>query len=73
MLESTKKINKIDLDYYVINNPWLSVTYIILCDFHNMSSQILPIKTPPGNPITNYQQKKERKTEKNQNTFENIY
>ena len=32
MLETTKQIKKIDLDYYVINHEWFRVAYIILFD-----------------------------------------
>ena len=36
----------------------------MLCNLQNTNSQILLTKTPPGNPITDYYQKKKRKTKK---------
>ena len=74
MLELTQQIKRIDLDYYVINHQWFRVAYIILCNLQNMNSQNLPTKTPPGNPITDYWQKKKKKKEtKIQKIFESIY
>ena len=54
MLESAQQIKKIDLDDYVFNHQWFRVTYIILHNLPNTNSTILPTKTPPGNPITDY-------------------
>ena len=54
MLESAQELKKIDSDYYVINHHWFRVAYIIFCNLQNANSQILPTKTPPGNPITDY-------------------
>ena len=39
-----------DLDYYVINHQEFKVAYI-LYNVQNTYLQILPTKTPPGNPI----------------------
>ena len=61
MLESAQQINNIDLDYYVIYHQQFKVACIILCNFQNTNSQILPTKTLPDNPGTDYEQKKERK------------
>ena len=68
MFESAQQIKKIDLDDYVFNHQWLRVTNIALHNLQNTSSMILPTKTPPGNPITDYQKKK-----KNQSIFASIY
>ena len=64
MLESAQQIKKIHLDDYVFNHQWFRVTNIILCNLQNTNSMILPTKTPPGNPITDYKQKKKRKKRK---------
>ena len=61
MLGSAQQLKKFDLDYYVINNQWFRVAYIFLCNFPNKNSQTLPTKTPPGNPITDYNQKERKK------------
>ena len=44
----------------------IQIVYIILCNFQNKNSQILPTKTAPGNLITDYQKikKKERNNKK---------
>ena len=54
MLESVQQIKKIDLDYYVFNHQWFRVAYIILSNIQNTNLHILPTKTPPVNPITDY-------------------
>ena len=64
MLELAQKIKKIDLDNYVINHQSFRVAYIMLCNLQNTNSQILLTKTPPGNPVTDYYQKKKKKKEK---------
>ena len=64
MLELAQKIKKIDLDNYVINHLWFRVAYIMLCNLRNTNSQILLTKTPPGNPINDYYQKKEKERKK---------
>ena len=64
MFESAQQIKKIHLDDYVFNHQWFRVTNIILCNLQNTNSMILPTKTPPGNPITDYKQKKKRKKRK---------
>ena len=70
MLESAQQIKKIDLDYYVFNHQWFRVTNIVLRNLQNTNSMILPTKTPPGNPITDYQQqKKERKRKEKEKKF----
>ena len=63
MLESAQQIKKIDLDYHAINNQWFRVAHVILCNFRNTNLQILPKKTPPGNPslIINKKSKKKKK------------
>ena len=76
MLKSAQQIKKIDLYYYVFNNQSFSVTNIVLHNLQNTNLMILPIKTPPGNPITDYQQKKEKKKKKKkkiQSLFARIY
>ena len=61
MLESTQQIEKNLLDYYyVINHQWFRLAYIILYNLQNTNSQILPTNTPLGNPVTDYQQKKNK-------------
>ena len=37
---------------------------VVLHNLQNTNSMILPTKTPPGNPITDYQQKKKKKKKK---------
>ena len=54
MIESAQQIKKIDLDDYVFNHQWFRGTYIILRNLQNTNSMILPTKTPPGSPITDY-------------------
>ena len=54
MLELAQQTKKIDLNYHVINHQWFRVAYIILCNLQNTNSQILPVKAPPGNLITDY-------------------
>ena len=73
MLELAQKIKKINLDNYIINHQRFRVAYIMLCNLQNTNSQILLTKTPPGNPITDYYQKKEKEKKKNQNIFASIY
>ena len=74
MLELAQNIKKIDLDNYVINHQWFRVAYIMLCNLQNTNSQILLTKTPPGNPVTDYFQKKKRKRKKKKsNIFASIY
>ena len=58
MFELAQKIKKIDLDNYVINHQQFRVPYIMLRNLQNTNSQIFLTKTPPGNPITDYYQKK---------------
>ena len=41
----------------------------MLCNLQNTNSQILLTKTPLGNPITDYYQKKMKKKEKKFKTF----
>ena len=41
----------------------------MLCNLQNTNSQILLTKTPPGNPITDYYQKKEKERKKNSKHF----
>ena len=48
---------------------WLNIN---LCNLQNTNSQIFPTKTPHGNPITDYQQKKKER-KKFQNFFASIY
>ena len=36
----------------------------MLCNLQNTNSQILLTKTPPGNPVTNYYQKKRKRKKK---------
>ena len=46
----------------------------MLRNLQNTNSQILLTKTPPGNPVTDYYQKKKKEKEKkNQNIFASIY
>ena len=54
MLELAQQIKKIDLDYYVINHQRFRAAYTIFCNLQKTNSQILPTKTPPGIPITDY-------------------
>ena len=54
MLESTEEIKKINLYYYVINDQWFRVAYIIVCKLQNTNWQILSTKIFPANPITDY-------------------
>ena len=72
VLESAQQIKKIDLDYYLINHQWFRVACIILCNLQNINSKILSTKTHPGNPISDYWQKKKKK-KKIQNIFVSIY
>ena len=41
----------------------------MLCNLQNTNSQILLKKTPPGNPITDYYQKKRKRKKKKFKTF----
>ena len=41
----------------------------MLCNLQNTNLQILLTKTPPGNPITDYYQKKEKERKKNSKHF----
>ena len=61
MLELAQQIKKTDSDDYVFNHQWFRITYIILRNLHNTNSIILPTKTPPGNPNTDYLKKKKKK------------
>ena len=61
MLELAQQIKKTDSDDYVFNHQWFRITYIILRNLHNTNSMILPTKTPPGNPFTDYYLKKKKK------------
>ena len=54
MLESTQQIQQTDVVYYLINHQSFRVAYIILTNFQNMNSHILPTKILPGNPIADY-------------------
>ena len=63
MLESTQQVKKINSDYYVISHLWFRVAFVILCNLQNTNSQIFSTKTPPGKPITDYQQQKKKKKE----------
>ena len=60
MLESAQKFKKIDSDYYVISHQLFRVAYIILRNLQNTTLQIFPTKIPYGNPVNDYQQKKEK-------------
>ena len=75
MLELAQQIKKTDSDDYVFNHQWFRITYIILRNLHNTNSIILPKKTPPGNPITDYLKKKKKRARKKtiQNIFGGIY
>ena len=75
MLELAQQIKKTDSDDYVFNHQWFRITYIILRNLHNTNSIILPTKTPPGNPITDYLKKKKKRARKKtiQNIFGGIY
>ena len=68
MLELAQQIKKTDSDDYVFNHQWFRITYIILRNLHNTNSIILPTKTPPGNPITDYLKKKKKKIKKKNNS-----
>ena len=68
MLESAQQIKKIDLDDYVFNHQWFRVTNIILHNLQNTNLMISPTKTPPGNPITDYQQRKKEKEKRKKNS-----
>ena len=76
MFESAQQIKKIDLDDYVFNHQSFRVTNIVLCNLQNTNSMILPTKTTPNNPITDYQQKKKkkkRKIKKKKKKIQNIF
>ena len=75
MLELAQQIKKTDSDDYVFNHQWFRITYIILRNLHNTNSIILPTKTSPGNPITDYLKKKKKRARKKtiQNIFGGIY
>ena len=60
MLESAQKFKKIDSDYYVISHQLFRVAYIILRNLQNTTLQIFPTKISYGNPVNDYQQKKEK-------------
>ena len=59
MLESAQQIKKINSDNYVFDHQWFRVTNIRVTNF-----MISPTKTPPDNPIIDYQPKKKRKEKK---------
>ena len=44
------------LNYFVINHQWFRVACIMLRNLQNTNSQVLPIKTPTVNPITDWHQ-----------------
>ena len=64
MLESAHQFKKNYLDDYVFDHQWFRVTNINLHNLQNTNSIILSTKTPQGNPINDYQQKKKKKERK---------
>ena len=61
MFESAQQIKKIYLDDCIFNHQWIRVTNIVLHNLQSTGSMTLSTKTPPGNRITGYQQKKRKK------------